>query len=150
MSWFCCFDISATIIHTERTAVDFVLRRIATITVSSLNTYKRYFISQLAFMHPACLQHRTDRLFAGLRKAYQSFPTTRAERTRIPKTGLSDEQRSLWALRARLSAQAQRGVSDEPSGSFWGTGSAETLAEGFIAFPPQARRLNERSRYLTK
>ena len=88
------------------------------------------------FSLSACLRRRTDRLLAGLREAYQSFPTTRAERTRILKAGLSDEQRSLWALRARLLAQAQRGVFDDPSGTLWGTGSAEILAEEYIALLP--------------
>ncbi len=60
----------------------------------------------------------------------------RAACGQILRASLSDEQLALRALHARLSVQAQRGAFDEPDGTLWGVGTADALAEAFIAFVP--------------
>ena len=54
---------------------------------------------------------------------------------RILRTGLSDEQLVLRALYASLGA-GPAGAFDEPDGTFSGVGTADVLAEAFIAFIP--------------
>ncbi len=90
----------------------------------------------LTIFQTACLRRRTDGLIAGLREAFLNSPIARAARVRILKASLSDEQLALRALHARLSAQAQRGAFDEPDGTPLGVGTADALADAFIAFAP--------------
>lgn len=93
----------------------------------------------------ASFRLRSDTLLAGHWEVNHSASTTPAERTCIRKAGLSNKQRALQTLRARLLAQAQREVSlTSFAALFEKLDPRMPCRKDLVLSRPKFRQLNER------